>query len=89
MVTSEDMDGPGRDIVVDNLMSRTFRNLLARPVLATEIITNSELLPGLLDLADAVTDIALGNAGVFMIQQFISVCIGVFECGCDVRDRVL
>jgi hypothetical protein len=53
--------------VVDNLMARTFRNLLARPALAAEIITNSELLPGLLDLADAVTDIALGNAGKVVV----------------------
>ena len=69
LIISEEMDGPGRDIAVDNLISRTFRNLLARPSLAVELIADSELIPGLLDLADAVTDIALGNAGELLMSQ--------------------
>ena len=59
------MDGPGRDIVLDNLVARMFRNLLARPSLTGDLIGNSELIPGLLDLADAVTDSALGQAGMY------------------------
>ena len=65
LVTSEEMDGPGRDLVVDHLLSRMFRNLLSQITAAgaIDLFKPSEIIPGLLDLADAVTDVALGNAG--------------------------
>lgn len=86
VLTSEDMDGKGRDVVVDNLLARIFRNLLARPALTTDLISNSELIPGLLDLADAVTDISLGHAGMYLPVDWLSArhitfstCFSVFS----------
>ncbi len=61
------MDGPGRDLVVDHLLSRMFRNLLSQIIVpgVVDLLRPSEAIPGLLDLADAVTDVALGNAGPY------------------------
>jgi hypothetical protein len=78
LVTSEEMDGPGRDLVVDHLLARMFRNLVSRVTETSELFQDLELIPGLIDLADAVTDVALGNAGALLVF-----CVALFSTMCS------